>query len=332
MGYGFILDALEVGLTAFNKKRGLAFKKEDCSFEDPVDLLTIWGGVTHPTKKNTAVKCKHLPTKTEFTLYYDRYSITGYISTFPLTMLRIFLLEDADGDLRNIARSIQRFQGIPLEPRDLVSATFDPVAKPSATTQYTVTIAPTSYNYRPGEKLTVAIAGKYYRVGGKICLLQDSALKPDIWYEDRVNQGGSFPTSIALSQMATYQHDYTSARTYLRRLNGYPTYITGIRMNATVSTGTWYERLCKALTAVDGLPWSSGGTTAAAWNLNYAWVVYNGPVRGAKGLNSQQYRVPAQYQAILDSANPAFDNVVLLYTELTSNLNRSCVLLHYNNG
>lgn len=332
MGKGFILDALEVGIYAYNKSQAADLKKEDCTFGEPVDLLVLSGGVAHPTKKNTAVACKHVPTGKEFTLYYNRYSITTYQGNFPPNSMRIFLLNNADGDLKKLANSITRFQGLPMLERDLVSGAFDPVAKGATTVQYTLTIAPTSYNYIPGETFKVAIAGRYYRLNDKVCLVQDVALKPDVWYEDRLNQGAAFASTIAMGQIATYGKDYTPARTYLRRLNGYPTYAAGARLNASVSLGTWYERFCKALTAVDGMPWTYGSTAAAAWNLHYVWVVYNGPVEGARNLNAQQYRVPTQYLPILQAANPEFDNVCIFYTELTANLGRSCLLLHYNNG
>lgn len=334
MGHGFILDALEVGIATYNSLHNTDFKKADCTFGEPKDLNVLAGGVVNPSKRNTAVACTHNPTGKAFTLYYDRYSIAKYTTAYLAPQfVFIYLLNDADGDLKKLANSITHFQGIKLEERDIVSGAFDAVAKPAANTIYGITIASTSYNFLPGETFQFTILGKYYKANGKVFLIKDSGLKPDIWYEDRQNDTSVSGTRGALPSILTYEHDYTPIRRFLRRLNGYSTYATGSNLNYSYSLGEWFTLLLKAMTAIDGVPWTYGnGTTNTAYGLQYAWVVYNGPTRLDRGLNSQQYRVPAAYLNMIQAANREYDNVAILFVEYATNLERSCLMLHYNDA
>ena len=333
MTFGVFYDALEVCIKRYNDAKGTNYTKTDLVFGDPIDLRH-WR-TPHPSKKNTLVVAHAGETKIGFV--YDRVDIQSmYIKDTPVGTPAVYLWKTCVGTKDTLAELIQSHSAIPMAARDLVPEPFDPSAFNTDTTRTVkVTISDRSYNYLPKTSFYVGIAGRYAMVDGKPCLTSTPAITgPSQWTEDFTHITQDLKTR-GQSAMVSWGTDYSKARRLLKRIPGSHVWYDFNSLGYHSQGGraaNFGTDLAKALTAIDGHPWTFDSSGSKPWNLYYAWAVYNGPTSGAKREKAMNYRVPTQFQHLLDACNPAFDNVLILYLSApyVSNLTSSCLFLHFN--
>lgn len=335
MTFGVFYDALDVCIKRYNDAKGTNYTKAELVFDDPIDLRS-WR-TPHPSKKNTLVVAHAGETKIGFV--YDRVDIKSmYIKDTPVGTPAVYLWKTCVGTKDTLAELIQYHYAIPMAARDLVPEPFYPSAFNTDTTRTVkVTISDRSYNYLPNTSFHVGIAGRYLMVDGKPFLVNTSAITgPSQWTEEFTYLKLDLKTR-GQAAMVSWGTDYSKARRLLKRIPGWHVWYTYNCLGYYSQGGraaNFGTDLAKALTAIDGLPWTFDSSGSKPWNLYYAWPVYNGPTSGAKREKAMNYRVPIQFQHLLDACNPAFDNVLILYlnTDRVSNLTSACLFLHFNDS
>lgn len=335
MTFGVFYDALDVCIKRYNDAKGTNYTKTDLVIGDPIDLRS-WP-TPHPSKKNTLVVATVGEVVIEFV--YDRFDIQGkFLRELTTTAPAVYLWKTCVGTKDTLAELIQYHYAIPMTARDLVPEPFDPSTFNTDTTRTVkVTISGRSYNYLPKTSFHVGIAGRYLMVDGKPFLVNTSAVTgPSQWTEDFTYLTQDLKTR-GQSAMVSWGTDYSKARRLLKRIPGSQVYYNYNCLGYYSQGGraaNFCTDLAKALTAIDGLPWTFDSSGSKPWNLYYAWPVYNGPTSEAKREKAMNYRVPTQFQHLLDACNPAFDNVLILYLAATyvSNLTSACLFLHFNDS
>lgn len=340
MTFGVFYDALDVCIKRYNDAKGTNYTKTDLVIGDPIDLRS-WP-TPHPSKKNTLVVATVGEVVIEFV--YDRIDIQSkFLRELTTTIPAVYLWKTCVGTKDTLAELIQYHYAIPMTARDLVPESFDPSTFNTDTTRTVkVTISDRSYNYLPGSTFKIGIGGQYVMVDGKPMLVSTppTLTGPSQWTEDYAFQSQSLASRghpIGL----TWGFDYTPVARLLKRFSGWHVWYDYNCWGYHAQSGrpaAQYSDLCKALTSVDGLPWTFDGSsvpwtpsTHKPYNLYKAWGVYIGPTKGAIKEKAMQYRVPAQFIPLLDGCNPAFDNVLVVYFQTASNLVFPCAFFHFNN-
>lgn len=340
MSFGIFYDALDVCIKRYNLAKGTTYTKQDFVFDKPIDLRN-WP-TPHPSKKNTLVVATAGSVKIEFV--YDRVDIqASYFKTGISNQFYRYLWKTCVGTKDTLAPWLQSHFGIPLEQKDIVPELFEPAKfTPAANRDVSITISDQSYNFLPGSTFKIGIGGQYVVVDGKTMLVSTppTLTGPSQWTEDYAFQSQSLASRghpIGL----TWGIDYTPVARLLKRFSGWHVWYDFNCWGYHAQSGrsaAHLSDLCKALTSVDGLPWTFDGSsvpwtpsTHKPYNLYKAWGVYIGPTKGAIKEKAMQYRVPAQFIPLLDGCNPAFDNVLVVYFQTASNLVFPCAFFHFNN-
>lgn len=321
-----LIDIKQQFVDIFNTSSGLNVTYSDLKVQGPVAV-----DATYPPAyrtKNTVVTFTHgdkiLNVSYDRTAISDRLAVPGGIT--------LALTHDQDGTIHKLLPLLSKRVGVEIEPHEIVEGTFDVTALPG-TIELTTTSA--SLRWLPGTTLTLKFNGKY-RIADGVCELVPVAFSytPDLWENDGAlaNQSGGTRTH---PNVCTGQFDYTPIANILRCVRSLPTYASGGDGPMIINYYGNNIALIEALRSVDGIPWVISGSNNVNYNLYYAWIVYNGPAKGAKAAMIRGYSPdPNELMAAADIRESEFDNVMLLRLNYSYNGGQLPALLpiHYNNA
>lgn len=326
-------NPLKMMRVEYNQQHGTDYPLEDFKVEQVVDLRDFAGA--RPDKKNTMVVAKVHGATVRF--FYNRIDFNlnfargfGLDSTSSNALYRLILDRDSNGSTKKLARPIARAYGLPITEADIAADPFTPPSVAGAN-PVKITFAKESLLFIPGSSTTFIIDEAYKVIDGKTYMVKDFTRNPDCFYEDHVARSRTAPTFLRISQL-TYGNDYTAAGKWLRRLKANPVYVANESIGGTTDGEAFAALLAQALGQCDGLPWTFAKGTNAPFNLTAAWIIYNGPVAGAKKAALASTNTPAHLARLMELGNDSFDNVAVLMLPTYANTTTIVgAVLHYNN-
>lgn len=316
----------------YNQQHGTDYPLEDFKVEQVVDLRDFAGA--RPDKKNTMVVAKVHGATVRF--FYNRIDFNlnfargfGLDSTSSNALYRLILDRDSNGSTKKLARPIARAYGLPITEADIAADPFTPPSVAGAN-PVKITFAKESLLFIPGSSTTFIIDEAYKVIDGKTYMVKDFTRNPDCFYEDHVSRSRIAPTWLRVTTL-THGIDYTPAAPWLKRLLANKTYVANELLGYNTDSAEFCSLLAQSLGQCDGLPWTSIKNTASPYNLNGAWVIYNGPVTGCKELPIAP-TLPTHLNRLIEFGNQRYENVaVIMLTTWSSNTTLMCGIFHYNN-
>ena len=322
----FDTRALLVG--AFNQRRGTNHTVDDVEFGIPFANTELPVGTA--TIDNTCIRVRANGIEETFT--YRRLGLLEPMQQFTPNTLAPLKLKMGDGTFTSsIAKSFEGHFGYPLHPDDVLE---DGTA--ISDNSLSIRIANRSIQWLPGT-YTFTLDSSYIRVGNNAALVYTpTRVEPEWWYESRVDVS-TIPDSRPRLDVLTYGNDYSPVWKHLLRLKG--------KANPG-STSYHYNnkerlaRLAKALSGVDGLPWSGDNNAPVVggkFNIYDVWCSYNGPTKDINpALHVNKRNVPAVQLPNLKPIDTRYERVCILRpfsasAAMASNgFSPDTMLLHYN--
>ena len=257
---------------------------------------------------------------------YDRIDVAPHVA-IP-EGIKFALPRTADGNIRQLASRISKRVGVAFEANDFEDTKYN-IASLPGTLRFT--IGAQSLRFIPGTFFDVEIPSAYLVKNG-VCELAPFTLDgtPELFQFGHA-VGSQSSGTRANAAINTAKFDYTPVGHIIRQWLPYAGYADDDRLIRGY-TGV-AGMLVAALTSIDGIPWTVNTAAGGAFNLGYAWCVYNGPAKGARAWLARGYDLePQQFLAAVDLNIDDYDNVMLLrlnYARAT-NLQASFAAFHYN--
>ena len=242
------------------------------------------------------------------------------------------LPKTANGSLKQLIPYLAKSTGIDFTDRDFEEGQY---TIDSTLTSLSFKTAATSLRWVPGQTFTVSLPGKYRLTDAGCELLPITlAVGPDQWVEEHTRLGQNNGSKL-LPMVTSSNTDYTPIAHILRAIGCVTMGWANDNRLMTRIAGV-LAALVAALRSVDGLDWTYN-STAAPYNLYYAYPAYNGPTKYAKGfsIGGGYFGVtPKDFCISLDGADLSYDNVLVLRlnTAYCSGLQDCNLFFHYNDS
>lgn len=317
-----LFDTRALLVSAFNQRRGTNHAISDVEFGIPFSIAELPVGTA--TVDNTCIRLRAGGFEETFT--YRRLGVLEPMQQFTTTWTPL-KMQNGDTFTAGIAKSISAHYGYPMYPEDILED--GTVVQGSL---LTLKISNRSVQWLPGQ-YAITLDGEHVRIGKRTAkIVIPTRVEPEWWYEDRVdkvNVADTFPRADLL----TYGNDYTPIAHMLLKLRSNPdggSYYYNTRDRQTL--------LARALTSVDGLPWSGliQHSSPTAFTLPSVWCAYNGPTADITPEYTNKRGVPAHQLKHLLPVNTDYERVAVLRPNSTSSpwttlgFSPDTMLLHYN--